>query len=143
MSQFQCPLCGKYVSVRHYDPSEFEDDIILVQVRGLGRGKGVEVVETFSLLEGDDPYLLDLLSDRIAILYDLLFEDNGDDDDSEKDEVVDDDGDIDGTAAEGEAGEKNCELLELVNDVLANIYEEPFSDLGEAVEALVEEYLIK
>jgi hypothetical protein len=52
MSQFICPLCGKFVSVRFYDPSGFEDDILLVQVRGLGRGKGVEIVETYSLLEG-------------------------------------------------------------------------------------------
>ncbi len=40
MSQLICPLCGKFVSVRYYDPSGFEDDILLVQVRGLGRGKG-------------------------------------------------------------------------------------------------------
>ena len=75
MSQFICPLCGKFGSVRYFDPSDFEDDILLVQVRGLGHGKGVEIVEKYSLLDGSDPDLLELISDRIAVLYDLLYED--------------------------------------------------------------------
>jgi len=74
MSQFICPLCGKFVSVRYYDPSDFEDDILLVQVRGLGYGKGVEVVEKYSLLNGDNPELLELISDRVAVIYDMLYE---------------------------------------------------------------------
>ena len=74
MSQVICPLCGKFVSVRYYDPSDFEDDILLVQVRGLGHGKGVEIVEKYSLLNGDNPELLELISDRVAIIYDLLYE---------------------------------------------------------------------
>jgi len=74
MSQWICPLCGKFVSVRHYDPSDFEDDIMLVQVRGLGHGKGVEVVAKYSLLDGENPELVDMISDRIAIIYDLLYE---------------------------------------------------------------------
>ena len=84
MSQFICPLCGKFVSVRHYDPSDFEDDILLVQVRGLGHRKGVEIVEKYSLLDGDDQELLDLISDRVAIIYDLLFEDVEDDEAEEE-----------------------------------------------------------
>ncbi len=79
MSQFICPTCGKFVSVRYYDPSDFEDDILIVQVRGLGHGKGVEIVEKYSLLDGSDPDLLELISDRIAVLYDLLYEDVEDD----------------------------------------------------------------
>jgi len=74
MSQVICPLCGKFVSVRYYDPSDFEDDILLVQVRGLGHGKGVEIVEKYSLLNGDNPELLELISNRVAIIYDLLYE---------------------------------------------------------------------
>jgi len=80
MSQFICPLCGKFVSVRYYDPSNFEDDILLVQVRGLGHGKGVEVVEKYSLLDGSDPELLELISDRVAVIYDLLYDDVEDED---------------------------------------------------------------
>ncbi len=86
MSQFICPLCGKFVSVRHYDPSNFEDDILLVQVRGLGRGKGVEITEKYSLLDGDDPELLDLISDRVAVIYDLLYEDVEDDEAEDEEE---------------------------------------------------------
>lgn len=88
MSQFICPLCGKFVSVRHYDPSNFEDDILLVQVRGLGRGKGVEITEKYSLLDGDDPELLDLINDRVVVLYELLYEDDEVEDEDEDDESL-------------------------------------------------------
>ena len=84
MSQFICPLCRKFVSVGHYDPSDFDEDILLVQVRGLGRGKGVEVVDKYSLFEGSNPELLDLISDRVAILYDMLYEDVEEEDDEEE-----------------------------------------------------------
>ena len=52
---------------------------MLVQVRGLGHGKGVEVVERYSLLDGENPELLDMISDRIAVLYDMLYEDEEND----------------------------------------------------------------
>ncbi len=83
MSQVICPICGKFFSVRYYDPSEFEEDILLVQVRGLGRGKGVEIVEKYSLLGGSNPELLDIISDRVAVIYDLLCEDVEEDEDEE------------------------------------------------------------
>jgi len=81
MSQFICPLCGKFVSVRFFDASDFEDDILLVQVRGLGHGKGVEIVEKYSLLNGDNPELLELISDRVAVIYDLLYEETENEED--------------------------------------------------------------
>ena len=37
--------------MRFFDPSSFESDIYGVDVRGLGRGKGVEVVSRLSVLE--------------------------------------------------------------------------------------------
>ena len=85
MSQFICPMCGKFASVRYFDPSDFEDDILLIQVRGLGRGKGVEIVEKYSLLDGGNPELLDLISDRVAVLYDLLYEDVEDEEEEHED----------------------------------------------------------
>ena len=85
MSQIICPLCGKFVSVKYYDPSDFDDDILLVQVRGLGHGKGVEITEKYSLLNGDNPELLDLISDRVAVLYDLLYEDHGEAEEEDED----------------------------------------------------------
>ena len=94
MSQFICPLCGKFTSVRYYDPSDFEDDILLVQVRGLGHGKGVEIVEKYSLRDGSDPDLLDLISDRVAVIYDMLYEDVDPNEADEEDHVGLDDEDV-------------------------------------------------
>ena len=88
MSQVICPICGKFFSVRYYDPSDFENDILLVQVRGLGRGKGVEIVEKYSLLDGSNPELLDIISDRVVVIYDLLYEDV-EEDEAEEDYSVD------------------------------------------------------
>lgn len=84
----KCPLCGKQNSIRYYDPTEFVDDIIIILKRGLGRGKGWEDVEEYSLLDGSDPELLDLISDRVAVLYDMLYEDS--EDDEAEDELEDD-----------------------------------------------------
>ena len=61
--------------IRQFDPSDFDEDILVVQVRGLGRGRGFEVVDRYSILEGGShPELLDLISDRVAIIYDMLYE---------------------------------------------------------------------
>ncbi len=84
----KCPLCGKQNSIRYFDPTNFVDDIIIILKRGLGRGKGWEDVEEYSLLDGSDPELLDLISDRVAVLYDMLYEDS-DDDEAEGETSVD------------------------------------------------------
>lgn len=86
MSLWICPLCGKQNSLRYYDPSDFEDDITVIVLRGLGKGMGFDVVEEYGMLEGDHPDVLGLISDRVAILYDLLYEDKEDD---KADELVD------------------------------------------------------
>lgn len=75
MSLWICPLCGKQCSINLYDPTNFENDILIILKRGLGKGKGFEEVERYSLLDGSDPELLDLISDRVAVIYDLLYED--------------------------------------------------------------------
>jgi len=79
MSLWICPICGKQNSILHYDPTNFVDDIMIILLRGLGKGRGFEEVERYSLLDGSDPDLLDLISDRIAVLYNLLYEDVEDD----------------------------------------------------------------
>jgi hypothetical protein len=71
MSMFLCPLCGKQVSQALYDPSDYEKDVIAITKRSLGRGKGFEEIERYSLLETDSP-VLDKLADRVALLADLL-----------------------------------------------------------------------
>ncbi len=59
---------------------------MLVQVRGLGHRKGVEVSERYSLLEGENQELLDLISDRIEILYNMLYEDDEPEEEEETEE---------------------------------------------------------
>jgi len=44
-------MCGRFASLRFFDPISFESDIYAVDVRGLGRGKGVEVVSRTSVLD--------------------------------------------------------------------------------------------
>lgn len=68
---FLCPLCGRQVSQALYDPSDYEKDVIAITKRSLGRGKGFEEIERYSLLETDSP-VLDKLTDRVALLADLL-----------------------------------------------------------------------
>jgi len=99
MSLWICPLCGKQNSILHYDPTNFVDDIMIILLRGLGKGRGFEEVKRYSLIDGSDPELLDLISDRVAVLYDMLYEDSEDDEaedgleddeDSENNEEEDD-----------------------------------------------------
>ena len=86
MSQVKCPLCGKFNSIALYDPSNFDDDILVVKFRGLGRGKGFEIAEKYSLLDGSDPSLLALIRDRVAVVHDFLFENRSE----ERDDLIDD-----------------------------------------------------
>ena len=62
MSQFQCPLCGKFNSYARYDPSGFDDDLYGVDVAGRGRGLGFRFSEKYSLLEDD--HLRGLITQR-------------------------------------------------------------------------------
>ncbi len=86
MSHVICPLCGRSVAADHYDPSEFDDDIMGQRFAGKGRGKGFEVSEKFSVL-GDDGYedLLRRMASR-ALRIVKMFYDNGY---LEKEEIVD------------------------------------------------------
>ena len=74
MSLWICPLCAKHCSIKHYDPSNFVNDILIILLRGLGKGKSFEEVDRYSLLAGSDPALLDLIRDRVAVIHDFLFE---------------------------------------------------------------------
>jgi len=123
MSQVICPLCGKFVSVRHYDPSGFEEDILLVQVQGLGRGKGVEIVEKYSLLNGENPELLDLISDRVAVIYDLLYEETEETEDNEEE-------------SDTRQHESLTELDELDKEILSA--EEEYEDINDLDEDILE-----
>ena len=114
MSLWICPICGKQVSIRHYDPTDFEDDISIILKRGLGQGMGFEVVDRYSLLDGSDPDLLDLIRDRVAVIYNLLYEDVDDEDEDDEEEYE-------------SLSEVDKEIL------LAELEEEDISDLEEEV----------
>jgi hypothetical protein len=49
-----CPLCGRRVSLRIFNPSRFEDDILAVTVTGLGRGRGFAEINRYSVLGDPD-----------------------------------------------------------------------------------------
>jgi len=61
--------------VRLYDPEDFEDDILRVQVRGLGRGKGTEREWTVSIFDDEEAPIFLKLRDRISTLYSLFYDD--------------------------------------------------------------------
>jgi len=63
-------MCGRFVSLRFFDPRSFESDIYAVDVRGLGRGKGVEVVSRISVL--DVPEILVPIKDRCRELIRII-----------------------------------------------------------------------
>ena len=73
LGQLICPLCGRFVSLTHFDPSKFDLDIYGVNVTGLGRGKGVKVTGTYSILHPGDT-TIELIKDRILELSKVLIE---------------------------------------------------------------------
>ena len=68
MSQLVCPLCGRFVSLKIFDPSSFESDIFAVDVRGLGRGFAVS--EAFSVL--GEPEITGVIAERCRIILGLI-----------------------------------------------------------------------
>ncbi len=74
MSQLACPLCGRYVSLNIFDPSNFEDDIYAAQLTGLGRGRGFEVTDKSSVLH--DPMVTGLIADRCFRILGLIYGDS-------------------------------------------------------------------
>src|SRR5208337_1590492 len=49
MPMMSCPLCGKMSSMERYNPNRFADDIFVIEVTGLGRGRGFEVTTRDSI----------------------------------------------------------------------------------------------
>jgi len=117
-NQFQCPLCGKSVGIKNYDPSEFDDDIIGIRFAGLGYGRGFEVAAKGSILDSDDP-VLDKIADRVVEISQFLLEDEEDDADDRTEELIDD-----------------------INAVLRPDYDDAaFENLVDAAEALLDRFL--
>ena len=72
-NQFQCPLCGRSVSIRKFDPTEFDDDVNGIRFEGLGYGRGFGVAEKGSILESGDPVLA-LIGDRVLEISRFLMD---------------------------------------------------------------------
>lgn len=63
------------MSLSHFDPLAFDDDIYVVEVVGLGRGRGVKVVGQYSILQPGDQ-TVELIKTRILNLLKVML-DNG------------------------------------------------------------------
>jgi len=62
MSQINCPICGKYTPETSFLKPKEIHDINGVYMRGLGRGKGFEVTDRYSLR--NDKQLTAVIADR-------------------------------------------------------------------------------
>jgi hypothetical protein len=70
MSQLACPLCGRFVNLKGFDPSNFELDIYAVNRVGLGRGRGWAVSEIFSVL--GDSAITAPIAERCRVILGLI-----------------------------------------------------------------------
>ena len=146
-----------------FNPEEFEDDITIVEMQSLGRGKGFTVTGEFSALS--DEVLMGRIAKRLHALLGLI---EGDDkkivkpEEMRLSELERENWRLEDTVEELEddlrslseelkstrtiiseqAAEKAeyDELLELVSEALSDVYEEEFEDLDSAVRSLVDEY---
>jgi hypothetical protein len=71
----KCPLCGKQSPEKSFHPEDFEDDVLVVDVIGLGRGKGFANSEARSAFDDRGcEELLDKLASRTLEIVGLLVE---------------------------------------------------------------------
>jgi hypothetical protein len=62
MSQVSCPLCGKYTPETSFLKPREIHDINGAYMRGLGRGRGFQVTDRYSLM--NDKHLTSVIADR-------------------------------------------------------------------------------
>lgn len=72
LSHIVCPLCGLSVPLSKFWETIYEDidDIEAVSFRGLGRGRGFEKSEAYSLL--DDEGICEAVASRCHAILELL-----------------------------------------------------------------------
>jgi hypothetical protein len=71
MSFVVCPLCGRMVSLRTFDPQSLDLDVYVQDVKGLGRGRGFKVVGRVSAL--DKPSVTGPIKGRLLDLSLMLY----------------------------------------------------------------------
>ena len=122
-----------------------EDDIQIVEMRSLGRGRGFEVVSRESAL--DDPELTSTIAARLRVLLRLLDDEGTETRDvrGEKEEVASLRGEKEELEAQLAKSEEENEKLAALEATVENALRllnnhlgEDFTDLEEAVEFLVE-----
>jgi len=59
----------------HFETTGFANDVFAVEVTGLGRGKGVKVTGTYSILQPGDA-TIELIKDRILEISKILLDSN-------------------------------------------------------------------
>jgi hypothetical protein len=67
-----CPLCGKSSVLDTFDPSDFDQDIYIHDVYGLGRGRGFESGPWISVL-GDDE-VTPIIKNRVLDILKMLID---------------------------------------------------------------------
>ena len=73
--QLVCPVCGRFVSLKSFNPDNFDPDILAVNVKGRGRGKGVRVTEKYSIVQPGNP-TIELIKNRMLVLLRVLLDDD-------------------------------------------------------------------
>jgi septal ring factor EnvC (AmiA/AmiB activator) len=155
MTHARCPLCGRLVALSSFDPSEYEKDIVVVEMTSLGRGRGFKVVREFSAL--GDQALMEVIAKRLRVLLNLIegykvssseaetqrlldeIEELQDDNSTLRLELRKTRDVIEDLDEERLSTEDYERILQQINESLCNF--EDIEDLDTAVETLVNEYL--
>ena len=75
MSEFvQCPTCGKSTAVEHFHPEDLDLDIKLITMKGLGKGRGFEVVNRRSALEDAEVDVIEPIKNRTLDILKILIQ---------------------------------------------------------------------
>ncbi len=136
-----------------FNPESYDDDIIVVEMQSLGRGRGFKVVGEYSAL--GDEVLTRRIADRMRLILKLIEGDTQSPlmirNTRLEDQVEELEDDVKAFLSELKVAKRRIsafeedaaiydDLLSLVNEALGDGYDEEFTDLGSAVEALIEEY---
>ena len=137
-----------------FNPESYDDDIIVVEMQSLGRGRGFKVVGEYSAL--GDEVLTRRIADRMRLILKLIEGDTQSPlmirNTRLEDQVEELEDDVKAFLSELKVAKRRIreleegdterydELLYMVNEVLGEIYAVGFSDLDSAVRALIEEY---
>lgn len=136
-----------------FKPEDYDDDIIVVEMQSLGRGRGFEKTSEYSAL--GDEVLMGRISERLKRLLRVIEDEPKD---TEKElledhvEELEDENQalkteleiskkrIRGLEETTTKNENNGDLLSQINEALSDTYHDDFGDLESAVGALIEEY---